>query len=32
MLSALTGQGITVIVAAHDQHLIDASDSRTVLA
>jgi ABC-type lipoprotein export system ATPase subunit len=32
MLRALADQGIAVLVAAHDQHLIDAADSRTVLA
>jgi ABC-type lipoprotein export system ATPase subunit len=32
MLRDLADQGIAVLVAAHDQHLIDAADSRTVLA
>jgi ABC-type lipoprotein export system ATPase subunit len=32
MLRNLADQGIAVLVAAHDQHLIDAADSRTVLA
>lgn len=32
MLRTLADQGITVLVAAHDQHLIDAADSRTMLA
>ncbi len=32
LLRELTEQGIVVLVAAHDQHLIDAADSRTVLA
>lgn len=30
-LSALAAGGIAVLVAAHDQHLIDAADSRTLL-
>ncbi|MES2094091.1 MAG: hypothetical protein V4531_09810 [Actinomycetota bacterium] len=32
MLRSLADQGIAVLVAAHDQHLIDAADSRTMLA
>ncbi|MEO7122264.1 MAG: ATP-binding cassette domain-containing protein [Lacisediminihabitans sp.] len=32
MLRSLTDEGIVVLVAAHDQHLIDAADSRTMLA
>ena len=32
MLRALADDGIVVLVAAHDQHLIDAADSRTTLA
>lgn len=32
LLVGLAGDGIAVLVAAHDQHLIDAADSRTVLA
>jgi ABC-type lipoprotein export system ATPase subunit len=31
LLRGLTEQGIAVLVAAHDQHLIDAADSRTFL-
>lgn len=32
MLRSLADAGIAVLVAAHDQHLIDAADSRTMLA
>ena len=32
MLRSLADEGIVVPVAAHDQHLIDAADSRTTLA
>ena len=32
MLRSLADEGIVVLVAAHDQHLIDAADSRTTLA
>jgi ABC-type lipoprotein export system ATPase subunit len=32
MLRSLADDGIVVLVAAHDQHLIDAADSRTTLA
>lgn len=32
ILKALTSSGISVLVAAHDQKLIDAADSRTTLA
>ena len=32
LLRALADSGIAVLVAAHDQHLIDAADSRTTLA
>lgn len=31
MLRSLADEGIVVLVAAHDQHLIDAADSRTML-
>jgi len=31
MLRSLADEGIVVLVAAHDQHLIDAADSRTTL-
>jgi len=31
MLTTLTHQGIAVLVASHDQHLIDAASSRTTL-
>jgi ABC-type ATPase involved in cell division len=32
LLRGLADSGIAVLVAAHDQHLIDAADSRTMLA
>jgi ABC-type lipoprotein export system ATPase subunit len=32
MLRSLADEGIVVLVAAHDQHLIDAADSRTTFA
>jgi len=32
MLTALTRQGIAILVASHDQHLIDAASSRTTLS
>jgi ABC-type lipoprotein export system ATPase subunit len=32
LLRSLTADGTAVLVAAHDQHLIDAADSRTLLA
>ncbi|WP_442923480.1 ATP-binding cassette domain-containing protein [Microbacterium sp. KUDC0406] len=32
LLRGLADDGIAVLVASHDQHLIDAADSRTVLA
>lgn len=32
LLASLTADGTAVLVAAHDQHLIDAADSRTLLA
>jgi ABC-type ATPase involved in cell division len=32
LLRGLADSGIAVLVAAHDQHLIDAADSRTTLA
>jgi ABC-type lipoprotein export system ATPase subunit len=32
LLRSLADGGVAVLVAAHDQHLIDAADSRTVLA
>ncbi len=32
LLRSLADEGIVVLVAAHDQHLIDAADSRTTLA
>lgn len=32
LLRSLTAEGTAVLVASHDQHLIDAADSRTVLA
>ncbi|MBG6108964.1 ABC transporter ATP-binding protein [Frigoribacterium sp. CG_9.8] len=32
MLRSLADEGIVVLVAAHDQHLIDAADTRTTLA
>ena len=32
LLQSLADEGVVVLVAAHDQHLIDAADSRTTLA